>query len=231
MIKAILKRLTGKTFWKLFALILVPEAATLSATWFLLDANANGWISDKAQRAIWVSQQAARSGAWSLIDSIPKDKTSALFDRYADRLEKLSKRYFLRDDGSVYLAIVDQDTEYDIATGNTMPVDNGKANSALTKAYATKKLTYLPGPISDDSGTYIAAFTPIVRNGKTIGLVAAEYDSAPLSVFQATVRTAFLYSSVPAIITVACNRAVSRLPFRRAHGCLFHNREREKSIR
>jgi hypothetical protein len=75
-----------------------------------------------------------------------------------------------------------------------------KSNKWELAAYATGKTTYNDVPYSDDTGTYIAAQTPIYRNGKIVGLVTAEYDSATLGEFQGIVRKAFWLSVLPAIL-------------------------------
>jgi len=53
----------------------------------------------------------------------------------------------------------------------------------------------------------LAGYTTIVKGGKVIGLVAAEYDSATLADFQDIVRRAFFVVTVPAVLIsllIAC---------------------------
>ena len=76
----------------------------------------------------------------------------------------------------------------------------GKANKWELAAYATGKTTYNDVPYSDNTGTYIAALTPIYRNGRIVALAAAEYDSATLAEFQGIVSRAFWLSVLPAIL-------------------------------
>ncbi len=138
---------------------------------------------------------------WSLVGAIPKERDSSLGDLYQSKLDKVSRRYFLRDEGSVYLVTVDNCEEYYVAAGNQLPVDDGgKANQWERQAYATRRPTYSPTPVVDDNGTYLAAYTPIIHDRKVVGLVAAEYDSAPLSDFQGIVRRAFWLSIIPAVL-------------------------------
>jgi DNA-binding CsgD family transcriptional regulator len=200
MIRSVVQRSTSGTFRRSFALILIAEAVTILVAWFLLGINVNRWIHGKTVQAIQISQQAASGADWSLVHKVPKDQDSALGDLYQSRLYKISHRHFLRNEGSVYLAYIERGEEYAITPAGQPPiVDGGKANRWEHEAYATRKTSYTPVPISDDSGTYIAAYTPILHNGKVIGLVGAEYDSAPLADFQGLVRTAFWLSIIPAI--------------------------------
>jgi DNA-binding CsgD family transcriptional regulator len=55
-------------------------------------------------------------------------------------------------------------------------------------------------PYSDQDGTYLAANTPIFRDGKVVGLLSAQYDSATYDEFQGIVRRAFWLSILPAIL-------------------------------
>lgn len=117
-----------------------------------------------------ISQEAASSTDWSLIDKIPKDRDTPLSDRYQGILLKLSQRYFLRDQGSVYLAIIERREEYDIYSNSTPAIDDvGNANQVEVAAYSTRKATYTRAPISDNEGTYLAAYTPVLHNGKVVG--------------------------------------------------------------
>lgn len=48
----------------------------------------------------------------------------------------------------------------------------GKANDWEVAAYATGKTTHNAQPYSDESGTYLGAFTPIFRGSNVVGVVA-----------------------------------------------------------
>jgi DNA-binding CsgD family transcriptional regulator len=201
MIRATLQRYRSRTFRRSFILILIAEALTIFGAWLALDLNVNRWMHGKATRLVPISQQAASAYDWSLIDKVPRGKQSPLFERYQKELDALSKRYFLRDEGAFYVAVVDRGEEYYVLSADPVPMDDGgTANKPELEAYSTHKSSYSPIPISDDSGTYLAAYTPILRDGKVIGLVAVEYDSAPLSDFQDVVRTAFWFSVIPALL-------------------------------
>jgi len=167
----------------------------------LLGFNTDRWIHDKTAQAMRISLAAAASTDWSLVDRVQKEgKGSSLFRRYHKDVVDLSQRYFRAKEGSVFVALVIRGEEYDIDNGEPDLDDIGKADDLELAAYSTKKTTYTLSPISDDSGTYVAAFTPVMNDGKVIGLVSAEYDSAPLADFHAIVRSVFWWSVLPAAL-------------------------------
>jgi DNA-binding NarL/FixJ family response regulator len=197
----IARRSGSPTFRRSFALILLAEAITILVAWLLLDANISGWIHDKTTQAIRISQLAASSRDWSLANSIPRDKKSPVLDRYRDSLKQLSKQQFPTNEGGVYLAVVDGGETYVLDPDDSNPMDDvGKANQWEREAYSSGKISHNDVPYSDGTGTYLEALTPILSNGKVVGLVGAEYDSATLAEFQALVRKAFWLSILPAIL-------------------------------
>jgi DNA-binding CsgD family transcriptional regulator len=200
MIHFIVQRTASRTFRKSFGLILLAEAITILVAWRLLDFNIDRWLQTKTASVVRFSQKAAAAADWSQIDKIRKDDAAA-FDRYSDELSKLSSQYFVHDEGSIYLAFLKSGEEYDTYYGSEPPLeDAGKANQWVLTAYKTGKMAYSPDPIVDDTGTYLAAYVPILREGKVIGLVTAEFDSAPLADFQSIVSTAFWFSIIPAVL-------------------------------
>lgn len=201
MIRAVINASKSQTFRSSFFVILVAELVTISMAWFLLDVNIKGWFHAKSIQLVQISQHAASVGDWSQVDKIPKDRDSQLGDNYQDRLFKLSSQSFTGKEGSLFLAFVEGREQYEIYSGDNIPVeDAGEANQWVLNAYATGQTTYSPTPIVDDSGTYLAAYTPIIRSGKVVGLVAAEFDEAPFSSFKSAIQTAFLYSVIPAFL-------------------------------
>jgi DNA-binding CsgD family transcriptional regulator len=89
---------------------------------------------------------------------------------------------------------------YEVDAGDTPPMtDGGKANEPELQAYSSGKTTQTAVPITDEFGTYLAAYTPLLKNGRIIGLLAAQFDSAPLSDFQGIVRRAFWVAILPGI--------------------------------
>jgi DNA-binding CsgD family transcriptional regulator len=152
-------------------------------------------------QAVRISQEVASSEDWSLIDRVPKKRDSALFDKYRSTLTRLSQRYFPQNEGSVYVVAVERGEDYVITPSDQYPMDDdGKASKWELAAYATGKTTYNVVPYSDQDGTYLAANTPIVRDGKVVGLLSAQYDSATYDEFQGIVRKAFWLSLMPAIL-------------------------------
>ncbi len=202
MIRAIHQRLVSRTFLRSFILILIAQIVVISVARLLLDFNTDRWIRDKAQQAMRISQQAALSADWSRVDRIPRDQDSEsqLDDRYGDMLLKFSRRYFLRNEGVLYLVVIDRGEEYNEYPGIPMSNNDRKANASERAAYVTRKPTYAPTPITDDNGTYLAGYTPILRKGVVIGLVGAQYDSATLADFKGIVQTTFWLSIIPAIL-------------------------------
>jgi DNA-binding NarL/FixJ family response regulator len=173
----------------------------------LLDANISAWIREKSAQVVRVSQQVASDNDWSLVDTIPKEKNSLLFEKYRNALRRLSQERFPHNEGAVYLAVVERGEAYVVDPGDPHPLDDfGKANRYELAAYSSGKTTYNEVPFSDDTGTYIEALTPISRNGRVVGLVGAEYDSAQLPELRELVLRAFWLSILPAIL---CSLAVA----------------------
>lgn len=196
----IVRRSSSPTFLRSFALILIVEAVTILTAWFLLDSNVSKWTANKAAQAVRISQEAA-SADWSLAGTIPSDHDTPLFDRYEKKLTYLSKQYFPQNEGDVSIVVVRRGNFYLIDPFDQHPMDYGdKANEWQLAAYATGKTTYNVVPHSDDTGTYLAAYTPIRRAGKIVALLEAEYDSATFTEFQAIVKKAFWLSIAPAVV-------------------------------
>jgi DNA-binding CsgD family transcriptional regulator len=199
--RTIALRTTSRAFLRSFILILIAEAVTILVAWLLLDVNATRWIQQKGAEAARLSQLAASSSDWSRIEQIKKDQDSPLFERYQQRLDHLTQQYFSRKEGSFYIAVIKNGEEYDVAANDTIALDNDdKANQWEIDAYKERKTTYSPRPIVDDTGTYLAAYTPILKNGRVIGLISAEYDEASTSDFRAIIRSTFWLSIAPAIL-------------------------------
>jgi|SRR5580692_1475739 DNA-binding CsgD family transcriptional regulator len=199
MIRAIMQRSGSRTFRRSFALILAAEAVTIGVAWLLLGANTSEWIHEQTARLAQISEQAASSADWSRLGAISNSSSSSLDETYGRQLDKLS-RPFSNKEGAVYAVIVQNGEAYELYADGNPPTDVGKPPQWERDAYATRKTTYTPVPYSDDTGTYLAAFTPIVHNGSVVGLIAAELDSATLAEFQGIVRTTFWLSIVPAVL-------------------------------
>jgi DNA-binding CsgD family transcriptional regulator len=200
MVRTIIQRSRGRTFWRSLVLMLVGEAVTILVMLLLLGVSTNRWAHARTEQAMRIAQAVASSTGWSLINRIPTGRDSTLGESYLTKINKISGKYFLRDEGAVYLAVVDRGEEYDILPGDVNPMDDeGKPDGSMLEAYSTGRATYTPVPVSNDTGTYLAAYVPILSGDKVLGLVAAEYDTAPLSDFQGVVRTALRFSIAPAI--------------------------------
>lgn len=200
-LKNIALRSSSPTFLRSFVLILIVEGVTILTAWFLLDSNVSKWTSDKAAQAVRISQQSAGSADWSLADTVPSDRDTPLFYKYERELTALSKQYFPQNEGDVSIVVVRHGAFYLIDPYDQHPMDYGdKANEWQLAAYASGKTTYNVVPHSDGTGTYLAAYTPIRRNGKVIALLEAEYDSATFAEFQGIVKKAFWLSIAPAVL-------------------------------
>jgi RNA polymerase sigma factor (sigma-70 family) len=208
------RNFSSPTFRTALGLVVIVEAVTIITAWLLLDSNISRWLHERTVQTIHIARESAASDDWSLVDKIPKatevrrngnvvrtEVESPLFDRYRQALSDLSDKYFGETEGDVYLVVVDNGIEYRIDPFDQHPMDRFyKANEWETAAYQSGKTTYMTVPYSDGSGTYIAAFTPIYRGGKIVGLMAAEYDSATLAEFRGIVRKTFWLSILPALL-------------------------------
>jgi DNA-binding CsgD family transcriptional regulator len=190
------------TFRKTFILVLIAEAITICGARLLLGVNIDRWIHDKAMQAVRISQSAASSTDWMTADKIPIDRDSALFQQYLKKVNYLSNQQFKgAQDGEVFLVVIHRGKAYEINADEPPPMaHNGKANPAELGAYQTRKTAYTPFPLSDQDGTYLAAYTPVLRNGAVVGLVAAEFDTATLADMREIVRRAFWLSILPAFL-------------------------------
>jgi RNA polymerase sigma factor (sigma-70 family) len=210
----VVRNFSSPTFRTALGLVIVVEAVTIITAWLLLDSNISRWLHDRTVQTIHIAQASAASGDWSLVDTISTasevrrngnvvrtEVETPVFDRYRRALSDLTDKYFGEIEGDVYLVVVDKGIEYRIDPFDQHPMDRfDKANEWETAAYQSGKTTYMKVPYSDISGTYIAAFTPIYRSGKIVGLMAAEYDSATLAEFRGVVRKTFWLSILPALL-------------------------------
>jgi DNA-binding NarL/FixJ family response regulator len=159
------------------------------------------WTAEKAAQAVRISKEAAATADWSFADTIPSDHQTPLFKEYEKKLADLSNRYFPQNEGDVSIVVVRAGKFYIIDPFDEHQMDYGdKANKWQLAAYASGRTTYNDVPFSDGTGTYLAAYTPIRRDGKIVALLKAEYDSATFTEFQAIVKRAFWLSIGPAVL-------------------------------
>jgi DNA-binding CsgD family transcriptional regulator len=199
MIRAVVRRSTSRTFLLFLGLIVAAEAVAIGVAWLMLDRNISAWIQGQTARLIPISQQAASSADWSRLGEVLDAKNTSLRESYSRRLEKLSRPFF-GNEGEVYVVVVDHGHSFEIYPSDPALEEVGKTPPWELEAYSTRRTTYTAVPYSDQGGTYLAAFTPILHNGRVVGLVAAELDSATLAEFQGIVRQAFWFSLLPAMI-------------------------------
>lgn len=198
MLRSIVQRSASRTFLRSFGLILAAEAVTIAVAWFMLGINTTAWIDDQTARLVPISQQAASSFDWSRLDEILADKNAALRETYSRQLAKLSRPFGMESE--VYAVVTGHGHSYEIYGSDPSLTDVGQTPPWEREAYSTGKTTHTPGPYSDSGGTYVAAFTPVERNGRVVGLLAAETDSTTLAGLQGVVHRAFLWSILPAIL-------------------------------
>ncbi|HEY9084432.1 MAG TPA: helix-turn-helix transcriptional regulator [Candidatus Tyrphobacter sp.] len=200
-LQAFLQRSTSRTFRRSLAFILVAEAITIVAAWLLLDGNVSRWIHERSAQAVRISQETAASEDWSLVGTIPRKRDSALFESYNKKLEQIWHERFPHNEGDISLVVVENGREYAVDPTDPIPMDDlDDANRWELAAYASRQTTYNLIPYSDNTGTYLAAYTPIIRSGKVVGLVEAEYDSATLPDLRGIVQRAFWLSILPALL-------------------------------
>ena len=195
------KRWSSPAFRRFLAIVMVVEAVTICVSFLLLNVGISSWIHQKTLTLIRISQAAAASGDWSQVPNIGKQRDSPAFEAFRKKFSALEDRYFPGNNaGTIYLVVLDHDEAYENYPDEPYPMqDIGKATKWETDAYATVKTTFNSVPYSDKSGTYLGAFTPVESDGKVVGLVAASYDTAPLTDFQGIVQTAFWLSLIPAV--------------------------------
>lgn len=175
-IQTVLRRSTGATFRTSFALILVAQLVMIVVAGLLLGRNLDRWIQGKAEQALRISDQAASGNDWSLMDKVPEDQDTAVGLRYEKGLSKLNGRYFPHKEGAVYLVTIKGDEEYAITASDPTMSDIAKANQWENVAAAKRIAVYTAIPVVDEGGTYLAGYTPVLRNGKVVGLVAVVAD-------------------------------------------------------
>jgi len=79
--------------------------------------------------------------------------------------------YFtVKYDGAYNMALLDA---YDRSIGDFWPYDDPPA--ILEKAFATGNPDITPKPYTDEKGTYISAYLPVVKNNKVIGVWGADF--------------------------------------------------------
>lgn len=196
-------RSASQTFRRSFALILIAETLTILAVWLLLGSNVSGWIRDKATQLTQISQTVAASRDWSQIATVPKDRASRLFASYRKTLADATHLYFPNRTGVVFLSVLDHGDEYIIFSDDkpTNPLtNNGKADQWGVGAYSSGRTMTTPTPQTDATGTWLEAYTPILRNGKVVCLIGAQADSAPAADLQEMERRAFSLSIFPVIL-------------------------------
>ncbi len=174
------------------------EIVTSGSAALLIDYNISNWLHEKSAYLVRVAQSVATAGDWTEIDNVPRGKKSPTFDRYRAKLRVLWQQYFPHNEGDVYVATFRHGEEYSITPDDPNPMDDsGPINEWEAAAFATGKTTFNPVPYTDNSGTYLAAQTPIVRDGRIVGLAGAQYDSASLSILKELVVRTFWLSVLP----------------------------------
>jgi DNA-binding CsgD family transcriptional regulator len=198
-----IQRSLSTTFQRTFAIILVAEAVTICTAWLLLGSNASRWIHDKAVHLVQISQVAADGRDWSLVGIAPMKSGNRLFASYRQTLKKLSTHYFSNNEGAFFVSVIEGREEYVLTQSDNASdpmFDNGKADQWELRAYSSGRPTHTDAPYTDESGTSLIAYTPILRNGKVVGLVGVEVDSATVADLLEIVRNTFWLSMAPAIL-------------------------------
>jgi methyl-accepting chemotaxis protein len=108
------------------------------------------------------------------------DDVGARSDKYWDAIEKLSNIadtfdlayiYFtVKNDGAYRMSLL---SVYDKTDENNWPYDDPP--EVLETAYATGQPSVTPKPYTDEKGTYITAYMPVVKGDKVIGVWGADY--------------------------------------------------------
>ena len=194
MIQASIHNLQSKAFRTSLVLILAAEAVLVGSALLTLNTGIDRWIQQKTSQAMAISQAATSSADWSRVGTLATNRTSPLFNRYEKLISVVSKHYFKNYEGEVFVAWLKRDEEWDVEPGEAKPTDGGIANKEELNAYSSGKPTVTADPISDQGGTYLAAYNPVLSNGKVVALVSVEFDSATLADFRAIVWSSFGWS-------------------------------------
>ena len=204
MIQAGIQNFQSKAFRTSLVLIFAAEAVLIGSALLTLNTGIDRWIQQKTAQAMSISQEAVSSSDWSQVDRIAMGHASPLFKRYEKVISVVSKRYFKNYEGEVFVAWIKGGKEYDVEPNSDEPTDGGPANKEEINAYSSGKPTRTADPISDEGGTYLAAYSPVLRNGKVVALVAVEYDSATLADFRgivwSSVQWSILWGSIISLI-------------------------------
>jgi signal transduction histidine kinase len=101
----------------------------------------------------------------------------------------------------------------------------GPAPAGIDEAWNTQKLTFPPRPAVNEWGVLVSAFLPIVKDGKTIGLLGVDYNIAYVNALQDRILAVLIISFIlSAALTGALAYAGSR-------SVLVTIEEREKTAR
>jgi methyl-accepting chemotaxis protein len=108
------------------------------------------------------------------------DEVAAKSDKYRDAIKNIRNIadafdlvyiYFtVKKDGAYRMTLL---SAYDGTDESDWPYDNPP--ETLKKAYATGTPDITPKPYTDEMGTYITAYLPVVKNGRVIGVWGADY--------------------------------------------------------
>jgi len=194
MIQASIHNFRSKAFRTSLVLILAAEAVLIACALLTLNTGIDRWIKQRTAQAMSISQAAASSADWSQVGTIATNGTSPLFKRYDKLVSVVSKRYFKNYEGEVFVAWIKRGEEFDVEPDQDKPTDGGIANKAERDAYSSGRPTVTADPISDQGGTYLAAYTPVLSNGKVVALIAVEFDSATLADFRGIVWSSVQWS-------------------------------------
>lgn len=191
----------GSNFLRFFLILLIAEFVTVLAAWFLLNYGLKLWIRQKAHEMVKISNAVQTEVDWSRLDEIREGQShSPVFLGYMRKINALNKKYFPRNDGDISAITILKGTEYSIVSEDSKPYDEvTKANNLELEAMKGRP-TFSPMPYADEIGTHLSAFAPVIKNGKVIALITADFDSASLQNFQDIVKTSFWWAIGPAIL-------------------------------
>lgn len=186
---------------KFFNILFITELLIILVAWFCLNIGLNLWIKGKTSELIGITHQALAGADWSRVREITKDDpNSLLLQKYRKLVMTLTKQFFPHNDGDISVVMIKDRQEYLLVSSDPTPVEYyGPANRWEMEAYSGK-VTYSPQPYADNIGTHLTAFAPILKNGKVIALIAADFDSTSLRNFKGIVGMAFGWAIGPAVL-------------------------------
>jgi DNA-binding CsgD family transcriptional regulator len=191
-----------RSFARFFLIIVAVELVLVATAWAFLNVGASRWLQEKSNLALRLSRLAVADGGWNGFDQATQSNNPQAWLKFQKKMRALDTKFFgpNTNNGSVYLVVVKNGEAFETFPDDPIPMqDLGPATPWELAAYRTGTSTRIETPYSDRSGTYLGAFTPLSIDRKVAGLVAVEFDTAPIDDFRSIISEAFGLALIPAV--------------------------------